>query len=327
MRRRTFLAMLRNEDLKAQFERLAKENQVESAVLVFERGRDRQVFTYGLANRESVFLLASITKPMTATAVMQLVDRKQVKLTDSVQKYIPEFSDARVLVRHLLTHTSGLPDMLPENDALRKRHAGLDEFVAGACRVPLLFAPGTKQSYQSMGILLAAEIVQRVTRQKLPAFLEANLFRPLGMTRSALGLGGRKIEDTVKSQGQDSSDWNWNSAYWRNLGAPWGGAFATAEDVLKLLTYFASPDDRVVQPETARLMISDQNAGLNKEWGIGWGMARKHGTFGHSGSVGTLCWAHPQHKAAFVLLTSKPAAESSKPMLEPLSAAARNILL
>ncbi len=319
--------MMRAEDLQAQFERLAKANEVDSAVLVFERGRERQVFTYGLAKRNSIFLLASITKPMTATAVMQLVDKKQVQLTDAVQKFIPEFGDSRVLVRHLLTHTSGLPDMLPDNDALRKRHARLEGFITGACRVPLLFAPGTKQSYQSMGILLAASIVERVTKQKLPAYLEANVFRPLGMKQTSLGLGSRKLEETVKSQGQDGSDWDWNSAYWRKLGAPWGGAFASAEDVLKLLTYFAAPDDRVVKSETARLMITDQNAGLNKEWGIGWGTDAKRGTFGHSGSVGTLCWAHPQQKAGFVLLTSKPAAQSSKPMLEPLSAAARNILL
>ncbi len=319
--------MMRGEDLKAQFERLAKENQVESAVLVFERGRERQVFTHGLAKRNSIFLLASITKPMTAIAVMQLVDQGLVKLADPVKKFIPEFGDGRVLVRHVLTHTSGLPDMLPENDALRKRHAGLKEFVAGACRVPLLFAPGTKQSYQSMGILLAAEIVERVTKQKLPAYLEANLFRPLGMNQTSLGLGTRRLEETVKSQSQDGSDWDWNSAYWRKLGAPWGGAFATAEDVLKLLSYFASPDDRVVKVETARMMIKDQNAGLNQEWGLGWRTDRKYGSFGHTGSVGTLCWAQPGKKAAFVLLTSKPAAESSKPMLEPLSAAARNILL
>ncbi len=59
-------------------------------------------------------------------------------------------------------HTSGLPDQLPDNDALRARHAPLSEFVAGACRVPLLFTPGTRYHYQSMGILLVAEIVERV---------------------------------------------------------------------------------------------------------------------------------------------------------------------
>ena len=157
--------------------------------------------------------------------------------------------------------------------------------------------------------------------------MAARVFRPLGMTQSSLGLGTRKLAETVQSQGQDASDWDWNSAYWRNLGAPWGGALASAEDVLKLLTYFASPDDRVLKAETARMMTTDQNSRLNSEWGIGWGTNRTQGTFGHSGSVGTLCWAHPVEKAAFVLLTSKPAEQSSKPMLEPLSAAARKILL
>ena len=55
-----------------------------------------------------------------------------------------------------------LPDMLPENDDLRKRHAPLKDFVAATCKTPLLFSPGTKVKYQSMGILLAGEIVQRV---------------------------------------------------------------------------------------------------------------------------------------------------------------------
>ena len=69
-----------------------------------------------------MFLLASISKPMTASAVMLLSDRKQLSLDDAVSKFIPEFKGGekdRIVIRHLLTHTSGLPDMLPENDALR----------------------------------------------------------------------------------------------------------------------------------------------------------------------------------------------------------------
>src|ERR1700733_10835340 len=81
---------------------------------------------------DSVFLLASITKPMTATGLMILVDRGELSISDPVQKFIPEFSggDRRgVTVWHLLTHTSGLPDQLPENVELRKRHAPLKDFV------------------------------------------------------------------------------------------------------------------------------------------------------------------------------------------------------
>src|SRR5687768_17533028 len=102
---------------------------------------------YGSAKIETPFLIASPTKPMTVSAVMWLRDRGQLALADPVQKYLPDFAGGErgtVTIKHLLTHTSGLPDMLPENVDLRKRHAPLREFVAGACRTPLLFRPGEK---------------------------------------------------------------------------------------------------------------------------------------------------------------------------------------
>src|SRR6185436_12331665 len=101
---------------------------------------------------ETPFLLASITKPMTATAVMILCDRKALALSDPVRKFIPEFTGGdrdATTIKHLLTHTSGLPVMLPENEALRKRHAPLKDFVAGTLKTPLLFKPGAKCQYQS----------------------------------------------------------------------------------------------------------------------------------------------------------------------------------
>src|SRR2546423_1526658 len=111
------------------------------------------------------FLLASITKPMTTTAVMILRERNALALDNPVRKFIPEFTGGdrdSITVKHLLTHTSGLPDMLPENDALRRRHAPLKDFVAGVCKTPLLYKPGTQVKYQSMGLLLAGEIVERI---------------------------------------------------------------------------------------------------------------------------------------------------------------------
>ena len=86
-------------------------------------------------------LLASITKPMTATAVMVLSDLGELKLSDHVVKFIPEFADGPrkdITIEHLLTHTSGLPDQLPENKELRQRHAPLTDFVQGAVRTPVV---------------------------------------------------------------------------------------------------------------------------------------------------------------------------------------------
>jgi CubicO group peptidase (beta-lactamase class C family) len=277
---------------------------------------------------DRVFLLASITKPMTATAVMILSDRGLVHLNDPVRKFIPEFTgDGRELiaVRHLLTHTSGLPDMLPENTELRKRHAPLADFVAATCKTPLLFKPGTEVRYQSMGILLAAEIVERVARTRLREFLRRELFEPAAMTDTSLGLGGRGIADTAQCQVEGDNDWNWNSPYWRDLGAPWGGAHSTAADVTRLLELFLHPDGRVLKPETARSMIVNQTK-LADPWGLGWmikpgtfGQGCSPAAFGHYGSTGTMAWADPKTNLTCVLLTTKPATQSRDGLLGPVS--------
>jgi CubicO group peptidase (beta-lactamase class C family) len=259
---------------------------------------------------------------------MILADRGKLSLGDPVQKFIPEFRGGerkRVTIGHVLSHTSGLPDMLPENEELRKRHAPLKDFVAGSCRTPLLFSPGAKVSYQSMGILLASEIVERIAKMPLPDFLRDELFLPLGMKNTSLGLGTRQIADTIPSDIEGKSDWDWNSTYWRGLGAPWGGALGPAADIERLLRYFAKPDAPILRKATATAMITNQNHGLNQPWGIGWriGTSLAQGTsartFGHSGSTGTLAWLDPDRDLSFVLLTNKPAAISQKTVIKPVS--------
>lgn len=273
---------------------------------------------------------------MTATAAMLLVDRGQLSLDHLVSRYLPDFQGEgreRMTLRHLLTHTSGLPDMLPDNVALRQRNAPLRDYVAGAIRTPLLFAPGTRTSYQSMGILLAAAIVEQISGQPLRQFLEAEVFRPFQMSRTALGLGKFTLRDVVANQVQDAdppgglpetAHWDWNSAYWRNLGAPWGGAHATAADIARFLGGFLHPTGRPLRVETARAMTVDHNRGLDKPYGIGWAITP--GGFGHGGSTGTLCWADVARNATFVLLTSQPARVSQKTILDPVAAAVRAAL-
>jgi CubicO group peptidase (beta-lactamase class C family) len=349
LRRREFLAGMaaaphirsdRLEEAAALIAKSTDSGDVSAAALLVRRGDF--VFQRGFGRARdphSVFLLASITKPMTAVGVMILVDRGQLALSDPVRKYIPEFSGGDrglVTVKDLLAHTSGLPDQLEENVALRKRHAPLKEFVAATCRTPLLFKPGTQVKYQSMGLLLAAEIAERVTRRPFRDFLRDEFFRPAGMTGTSLGLGGRRISETMLSQvetapglyggGDSSKDWNWNSLYWRDLGAPWGGAHASAPDVAKMLAMFLTPDGRVLKPGTAAAMIANQTQGLNEARGIGWmispgGFGRHCSprTFGHYGATGTVAWADPRTQLMCVLLTTKPADQSRSHLLGPVS--------
>jgi CubicO group peptidase (beta-lactamase class C family) len=231
-----------------------RQGTLRAASLLVEHGGSRHERVFGKASVETPFLIASITKPMTAAGVMRLADKGKLDISQPVSRYLAGFDGgdrSRITVRNLLTHTSGLPDMLPENVELRRRHAPLGEFVARALKTPLLFPPGTKVSYQSMGVLLAAEVAQRITGQAFPKFLEAEIFTPLGMRRTSLGLGRLRISDTVLCQtehaepgygGQaDAASWDWNSPYWRNLAAPWGGAHSTARDIARFRGVFCGP--------------------------------------------------------------------------------------
>jgi CubicO group peptidase (beta-lactamase class C family) len=314
---------------------------LESAVLYVRRGAETFQRAFGkAADADAVFLLASITKTMTAAGVMVLADRNELRLADRAVKYIPEFSEGarkEITIEQLLVHTSGLPDQLPDNTALRQRHAPMADFVQGAIRTPLLFNPGTKYHYQSMGILLAAEIAQRIARMPFAEFLAKELFTPLGMNRTALGLGRFKIADTVRCQtehgapeagGGDASarEWDWNSTYWRSFGAPWGGAHGTAADVARFLRAFLHPDGIGLREETARLMIRNHTEGLEARRGIGFalgpggfGKGCSDKSFGHSGSTGTLAWADPASGTSCVILTSLPASVSANLILRPVS--------
>src|SRR5262249_53001846 len=139
-----------------------------------------------------------------------------------------------VTIRHLLTHVSGLPDQLAENSELRRRHAPLVEFAEHAIRAPLGFTPGARYQYSSMGILLAARIGEILSGLDIPTLVDRSVFGSLGMTHSAQGLGRFRLEEMVACQSDgaapesgsgdpQSKEWDWNSPYWRKLGAPWGG--------------------------------------------------------------------------------------------------------
>ena len=299
----------------------------------------------GIAH-ESPFLIASITKPVTAAAVMKCVEAGYCSLDDPVTDHVAGFaSDGRehVTIRHLLTHTSGLPDMLPDNEALRRRNAPRARFVERTLEVPLQFEPGTDVSYQSMGINLAAEIVERRTGVTLAAYMERELFDPAGMDNTFLGLRGHKLGDVVPcdvdpAPGDPGFDrWDWNSQYWREFGAPWGGLHSTARDIARFLGLFLGDGSvdgtRVLAQETVRAMTSNQTPTLDESWGLGWslvgsrsyfGTASSDRTFGHGGATGTLAWADPARELRFVLLTTRPLAATEDDFFASLSDAVVN---
>jgi CubicO group peptidase (beta-lactamase class C family) len=302
---------------------------------------------------DGMFLLASITKPITYLGAMLLVERGLLNLTDRVTRYLPDFAAHHkedTLVHHLFTHTSGLPDMLKNNVELRKAHAPLEKFIEGAVRdtVPL-FRAGTNFSYQSMGTLTVAEIVQRITKLSIHEFLKKELFDPLGLKSTGLGSRGFDRARLVRVETPDylaGGDFGWNSTYWQELGAPWGGMFSTVEDFAVICQMMlgggAYGGVRVASPRTVRAMTANRLDDYPElpepirrvaPWGLGWQLNHP-GTpeswsdlldrtvYGHTGATGTLAWIDPASDGFCIIFTTGVRAKGPARLVQVSSAVA-----
>jgi CubicO group peptidase (beta-lactamase class C family) len=287
------------------------------------------------ASTESIYHIASISKPMSTTGVAKLIEQGLIDPDDLVVKYVPEFGSHgkdRITLRHCFTHTSGLPDMVPGNIELRKRNAPIEEFITAACEARLHFTPGTDIRYQSAGILMLGEVAQRVTGKPFREYMTEVLFGPVGMNSTHLGwkeeFNNRRIESKERDA-EHTAHWNHNSPYWRDFGGPWAGVHSTPADIASLLQMMldrgkARSGNDVLGPGTVRLLLSDHTSGLpdlsgparlREGWGFGWriqrlgeagwyGSAVPAGSFGHAGGDGTVAWADPVSGVVFVLLTN-----------------------
>ncbi|WP_237103520.1 serine hydrolase [Nonomuraea sp. MG754425] len=154
-----------------------------SSVETIVRGRDGDGHA---VTARTPFRIASMSKSMTATAIMLLADRDRVSLDDPVVKVLPEFrmADPRftaITVRHLLSHTSGLSNST-NNEYVFPPPRSAREIVAGLAGKTLVAAPGTRSEYHNTNYSIAARIVEVLSGQSFDAFLRTELFTPLGMT-------------------------------------------------------------------------------------------------------------------------------------------------
>ena len=262
---------------------------------VFERG-------YGMANLDlkipispsTVFDPASIAKPFTALSIMLLAEQGKLSLDDEVWKYLPEWVNRkdRVTIRNLLAHTAGLRDvfLLIELAPPAARDVDINEHILRilARQRGLNFAPSTEFSYNNGGYNLLASIVARVSGQSFRDFVTANIFRPLGMTRSwlrggsvaisrdhALGYhGGEQAFHLARDSGVDTSAIVGNS-----------GLFTTVADLLRFAQNFG--DARVGRRDHLVAMQTPVSLGDNgtSPYGLGLEVGDDHGlkTVGHGG--------------------------------------------
>ena len=276
---------------------------------------------------DAMFWIASTSKPMTATAVMMLVDEGKINLNDPVEKYLPEFkgqmvrvanpasatgaqgaSDSKassqlapavhpILVREILSHTSGLPfrsaaqpgalDLLPLKDAVRS-------FASE----PLLFQPGTNYSYSNEGINTAARIIEVVTGMPYEQFMQERLFWPLGMKDTTFWPTPEQIGRIAKAYRLDTGTKDLAEQTVDQLTYPLddrqhrypmpaGGLFSTAADVSifcrMILNGGVLDGRRYISQASLHEMTTEQNGGLGKtSYGYGWAISASG--FSHGGA-------------------------------------------
>ncbi len=177
-----------------------KANEPGMAVAVVQNGKTAVERCMGLANvadgrpltPTTAFELASVSKIITAQAVMIAHDRRLLNVADDVRKYVPELpvydSSRPITIKHLLDHASGLPNYLAFDwpKGADKRFVGLEDyapaFAAQKATFPALFAPGAEYKYSNVNYMLLALTVQRVAKKSFGTFLKDEVFQPLGMT-------------------------------------------------------------------------------------------------------------------------------------------------
>jgi beta-lactamase class C len=286
----------------------------------------------------TLFHLASIGKPMTATAVMLLVESGEISLDDPVASLIPAFAgDGRdaITVRHLLSHTSGLPQdpgpeilegLPPEADTATQ----LRNYPQSKLAVPV----GSKVEYSNVGYGMLGLIVEAVTGQPFPLFMRERLFTPADMSDAHLPAPEAmypRIAVVGGTPEPGSPTERFNSAYARRSTHPAGSVVGTAADVVSFFQLFLD-DGRshgrlVLAPATARLMLKNHTGGLRGgiegfmawadcAWGLGFdirggkyphfsGEFSSPQTFGATGVSGTFAWADPSRELVCVMLANR----------------------
>jgi serine-type D-Ala-D-Ala carboxypeptidase len=282
-----------------------------------------------------IFDLASITKPVaTATSIMILVERGQIRLWDKVKDFVPEFApyvleggnpgeDARIW--HLLTHTSGLPPYTDPKE-IEKKHGSpcsTDLLVKEIGAIRKESPPGRTFVYSCLNYITLAQILRTVTGQSVADFAAGNIFKPLGMTRTFFNPPPELIDLCVSTQVVDGTALRGvvHDPLARLQGGVSGnaGLFSTADDLAvfaqMMLGGGAFGKVRILSPLGIERMIEIFPKVKASGRGLGWDLDSDYATvrgdlfgpesFGHSGYTGTSIWIDPETRTTVIFLTNR----------------------
>jgi CubicO group peptidase (beta-lactamase class C family) len=294
----------------------------------------------------TLFWVASMTKPFTAVSILMLQDEGKLKLSDPVEKFIPEFAalktptgrPAHITIEQILTHTSGLGE--GEGAAIKSAHT-LRDLIPIYLASPMLYEPGERWRYTQSGINVAARIVEVSSGISFDEFVSRHLLKPLGMKHTTFYPRKKQRAHLATPYIRDKQTGTLTAAPYAGYGnqgqPPFGngGLFSTGPDYARFCQmllnggtfrgkHYLSPAafQQLTTVHTGELktgfLQTDEygNRGMNYGWGIGVAILKaphpgvaemlSPGTFGHGGAWGTQAWIDPVRGLAYILMVQHP---------------------
>lgn len=326
---------------------LASKETAGAVVLVADKQGVLTLRSYGLADidnaepmsNDSIFWIASMTKPVTAACIMMLQDEGKLTLDDPITKYLPEMSNLKlddgtpavITIRQILSHTSGMDELGPQEIYTS---LNLKQAAQRYSQVKMLFTPGSKWQYCQTGINTAGRIVEVVSGLSLDQFIEQRICQPLGMPDTTFYLSSVQLPRLAKSyRRSDSGQLEVADIFLlvghaptdkQRMPAANGGLFSTAADYGRFCRMLLNEGEldgtRILSTkgvETMRTIVTgDLVTGFTpgNGWGIGCCVVREpqgtsealsSGSFGHGGAYGTQAWIDPVKQRVYVLMTQR----------------------
>ncbi|HJP71511.1 MAG TPA: serine hydrolase domain-containing protein [Candidatus Limnocylindria bacterium] len=270
--------------------------------------------------------VASITKPITATAVMQLAEAGALDLDAPIETYIPEFRPrlrtgrapaTPVTIARLLSHTGGLVD-LPDEELFQLPPTP-EAMLRAVCNSRLAYEPGTEFRYASEPWYLLSATVARVSGQPFAEFVRDGILRPLGMSSTGFDptTPGPQTLPSLGAFGGPDATPDERIRLFASLIMPGGGLWSTPDDVLRFGRAFLGggelDGERILGAEAVRTMTASHTDGIREggsgepvRYGLGWGLQLGSGSsdraFGHTGATGSVLVVDPAYDLVAVYL-------------------------
>ncbi|MCS6862851.1 MAG: beta-lactamase family protein, partial [Abditibacteriales bacterium] len=271
-----------------------------------------------LASPSTIFDLASLTKPLaTASSLLLLAQQRCLHLSQALSHFFPLSSGSplrMVTLRHLITHTSGLPAW----EAFYREHHTKDDVLAAVLHTPLEAPPGARYRYSDLGFMLLSAVVERVAGTSLADFAQREIFRPLDMTDTMFCPPSTLLPQIVPTEFDKGLQRHLRGTVHdenaRAMGGVGGhaGLFSTARDVAKFCQAMLNGGG-LFSKKTLRLMWENQLTAIGAGSSCGWftppnpmlpgGDAMPPSAFGHTGFTGTSAVILPEQKKFLILLT------------------------